>query len=50
MDLLDLDGERKKKEIGPEGAKDEKVFDIRRGVSISLMVKLGRKEVDDGAR
>ena len=37
--ILDLHGNAKKKEIAPSGGKDENVFDIMQGVSISLFVK-----------
>lgn len=39
MYFLDLHGNTKKKEKTPEGGKDENVFDIIQGVSISLLVK-----------
>jgi predicted helicase len=41
--ILDLHGNAKKKEIAPDGSKDENVFDIQQGVSIALMVKTGKK-------
>ena len=37
--FLDLHGNANKKEIAPDGGKDENVFDIRQGVAISLLVK-----------
>lgn len=37
--LLDLHGNTKKKEKAPDGSKDENVFDIQQGVSISLFIK-----------
>ena len=37
--VLDLHGNRKKKEIAPDGGKDENVFDIEQGVCISLLVR-----------
>jgi predicted helicase len=37
--ILNLHGNSKKKEITPEGSKDENVFDIQQGVSICLLVK-----------
>lgn len=37
--FIDLHGNAKKKEITPEGTKDENVFDIEQGVAISIMVK-----------
>lgn len=38
--ILNLHGNSKRHETTPEGNKDENVFDIQRGVSIILMVKL----------
>ena len=37
--LLDLHGNLKKKEVTPDGRKDENVFDIEQGVAISVFVK-----------
>ncbi len=37
--VLDLHGDVRKKEVAPDGSKDENVFDIRQGVAISIMVK-----------
>ena len=37
--FLDLHGNTNKKEIAPDGGKDENVFDIQQGVAISLLVK-----------
>jgi predicted helicase len=37
--ILDLHGNVRKKEISPDGSKDENVFDIAQGVSIILAVK-----------
>ena len=37
--FLDLHGNSKKKETAPDGGKDENVFDIMQGVSISILVK-----------
>ncbi|MEX2410010.1 MAG: type ISP restriction/modification enzyme, partial [Candidatus Paceibacterota bacterium] len=37
--LLDLHGDSKKKESTPSGERDENVFDIMQGVSISLFIK-----------
>lgn len=37
--ILDLHGNSLKKEICPDGSKDENVFDIRQGVAIALFVK-----------
>ena len=37
--MLDLHGNLKKKEVTPDGSKDENVFDIEQGVAIGLFVK-----------
>ena len=37
--ILNLHGNTKKKEVTPEGGKDENVFDIQQGVAICLLVK-----------
>ncbi|HNR30224.1 MAG TPA: DNA methyltransferase, partial [Candidatus Hydrogenedentes bacterium] len=37
--LLDLHGNAKKKEVAPDGSKDENVFDIQQGVAIGIFVK-----------
>jgi Type ISP C-terminal specificity domain/N-6 DNA Methylase len=37
--VLDLHGNRKKKETAPDGGKDENVFDIEQGVCISIFVR-----------
>jgi predicted helicase len=37
--ILDLHGNSKKKEVCPDGGKDENVFDIMQGVSINIFVK-----------
>ena len=39
--ILDLHGDGKKKEVAPDGSKDENVFDIMQGVSINIFVKKG---------
>jgi predicted helicase len=41
--IIDLHGNSKKKEVCPDGSKDENVFDIQQGVSINIFVKTGRK-------
>ncbi len=41
--VLDLHGNSRKKEISPDGTKDENVFDIMSGVSIILGVKKSQK-------
>lgn len=37
--VLDLHGNSKKKERGPDGSKDENVFDIQQGVALGIFVK-----------
>lgn len=37
--ILNLHGNSKKKEVCPDGSKDENVFDIQQGVTISIFVK-----------
>ena len=37
--LLDLHGSTKKREIAPDGSKDQNVFDIQQGVAIGIFVK-----------
>jgi hypothetical protein len=37
--VIDLHGNSKKKEVSPDGSKDENVFDIQQGVAIILAVK-----------
>lgn len=44
--ILDLHGNSKKKEVCPDGSKDENVFDIQQGVSINLFIKTGKKKPD----
>ena len=39
IQVLDLHGNVKKKEVAPDGSKDENVFDIQQGVAICIMVK-----------
>ncbi|MEI7498318.1 MAG: type ISP restriction/modification enzyme [Candidatus Falkowbacteria bacterium] len=41
---IDLHGNSKKKEVAPDGSKDENVFDIMQGVSINIFIKTGRKK------
>jgi predicted helicase len=38
--ILNLHGSARKKELAPEGKKDENVFDIQQGVCITILVKL----------
>jgi len=42
--ILDLHGNSKKKEVCPDGSKDENVFDIQQGVSINLFIKTDKKK------
>lgn len=42
--VINLHGNSKKKEIAPDGSKDENVFDIQQGVGISLFVKTSKKK------
>lgn len=42
--IVDLHGNTKKKEICPDGSKDENVFDIEQGVSINFFVKTGENK------
>lgn len=44
---IDLHGNSNKKEICPDGSKDENVFDIKQGVSINLFVKTGENAEDE---
>ncbi len=37
--IINLHGDSKKKEVSPDGSKDENVFDIMQGVSINIFVK-----------
>lgn len=41
--IMDLHGNSKKKEVCPDGSKDENVFDIQQGVSINIFIKNGKK-------
>ncbi|MGE0082949.1 MAG: type ISP restriction/modification enzyme [Desulfococcaceae bacterium] len=47
---VDLHGNSKKKEVCPDGGKDENVFDIMQGVSINIFVKTGKKKEDEPGR
>ena len=40
IDLLDLHGNARKKEVCPDGSKDENVFDIQQGVAIGIFTRL----------
>jgi hypothetical protein len=39
MHLLDLHGNAKKKEVCPDGSRDENVFDIQQGVGVGLLLR-----------
>ena len=41
---LDLHGHLEKKETAPDGSKDENVFDITQGVTITIFIKTGKKK------
>ncbi|PIY68730.1 DNA methyltransferase, partial [Candidatus Roizmanbacteria bacterium CG_4_10_14_0_8_um_filter_39_9] len=42
--ILDLHGNSKKKEVAPDGSKDENVFDIMQGVAIIIAIKKGKTD------
>ena len=44
---IDLHGNSKKKETGPNGSIDMNVFDIMQGVSINLFIKTGKKKTNE---
>ncbi len=44
--ILDLHGNSKKKEVAPDGSRDENVFDIQQGVSINIFVKVGNDKTN----
>ena len=48
--ILDLHGNSRKKEVAPDGSKDENVFDIMQGVSINIFVKTGLKGKGEKAK
>jgi predicted helicase len=48
--ILNLHGNSKKKETGPDGSSDKNVFDIQQGVSINIFIKHGKKSHDELAR
>lgn len=48
--IVDLHGNSNKKEVSPDGSKDENVFNIQQGVSIILGVKTGAKKKGDLAK
>jgi predicted helicase len=46
--ILDLHGNSKKKEKAPDGSKDENVFDIQQGVSISIFIRKNKNKKEHG--
>ncbi|MHB9015509.1 MAG: hypothetical protein B7Y23_04985 [Sulfurovum sp. 16-42-52] len=44
---IDLHGNSKKKEVCPDGSKDENVFDIMQGVAITIFIKTGKKKANE---
>jgi predicted helicase len=44
--VLNLHGNSKKKEIAPDGSKDENIFDIQQGVAIGIFVKLCKSNIE----
>ena len=44
---INLHGNYKKKEVGPDGSPDENVFDIQQGVSINMFIKTGEKKAKE---
>ncbi len=42
--VIDLHGNSKKKEVSPDGSKDENIFDIQQGVAIFFGVKRNKKK------
>ena len=44
---IDLHGNSKKKETAPDGSKDENVFDIMQGVSVTIFIKSGKKKANE---
>jgi len=48
--VLDLHGSTKKKEVCPDGSKDENVFDIMQGVAVCIMVRLPKSPAGKGGK
>ena len=48
--ILNLHGDTRKKEVPPDGGKDENVFDIMQGVSINIFVKKKQSVILSEAR
>ena len=47
--IVDLHGNSKKKEVSPDGSKDENIFNIQQGVAIIIAVKNNTKKKGDSA-
>ena len=45
--IYDLHGNARKKEVSPDGSKDENVFDIMQGVSIIFAVKTSNRKSEE---
>lgn len=45
--ILDMHGSSKRREICPDGSRDENIFDIKQGVSINIFVKTGEKKSNE---
>ncbi|MDR0524275.1 MAG: hypothetical protein LBG90_00200 [Spirochaetaceae bacterium] len=45
--ILDLHGNARKKERALDGGKDENIFDIMQGVSITIFIKTGKKKTGE---
>ena len=50
IEVIDLHGNTKKKEVAPGGGRDENVFDIEQGVAIGLFAKTSAGGAGGGAR
>lgn len=48
--IINLHGNSKKKEMAPDGSKDENVFDIMVGTSINILIKTGQKKKGELAK
>lgn len=45
--IINLHGNTKKKEVCPDGSKDENVFNIQQGVCINIFIKTGKQPKDE---
>ncbi|GHV22355.1 DNA methyltransferase [Planctomycetales bacterium] len=48
--ILNLHGSVKKKEVAPDGGKDEGIFNITVGATINIFIKTGKKKAEELAR